>query len=71
MTMATNTMMTTPMLTTATMVRRQWLAVAGGSGEGQQRWQRQGLSVHIFLIETEIWVLLVVGKGQGEADGKP
>ncbi len=57
-TMATNT---TTMTTTLTMmkktmtkmatmtVRLQWLAVAGGSGGGQQRLRWRGLSVHIFM----------------------
>jgi hypothetical protein len=68
----TLTMKTTTMTKTTTTTVRWWqLVVAGSGGGGQRRQRRRGLSVHTF-IETEFWVVLVVGKGQvSQAGGKP
>jgi hypothetical protein len=35
--------------------------MAGGGGGGQQRRQWRGLTFHIFLIKTELWIVGVVG----------
>jgi hypothetical protein len=43
--------------------------VAASSGRGGTKVAAVGLSVHIFVIKTESWVLLNVGKGQRRQAG--
>jgi hypothetical protein len=39
--------------------------MAGGSGGGQRRRQWQGLTFHIFLIKTELWLWVSLAGGRG------
>jgi hypothetical protein len=55
------------------MVWRRQLAVAGGSGGGQQMWQLRGLSVNRFFFKLDsgcCW-LLVRGRRGGRQENKP
>jgi hypothetical protein len=43
---------------------RRWGRTGGGNEGGQQRRRWQELTFHIFSIETEFWIVGVVGGGQ-------